>query len=617
MTKRILAMLCALVMVFALCACGQTAEAPAPAPEAPADAPAAEAPAAPAAPAAEENAVTFYYPMFYNTFEPANANDYCYLMMYESLFVMDYGSEVNDFRSFYLNADSVTGQIAESYDWDAENGILTVTIKDGIFFQEGKQVGYSGRQLLASDVAYSYQRLLGLDGVAKAESEIDWVSTLSCLTGVAAQNGPGGGSGEASGEASEEAPAEEPVAEEPGEPVIVADDAARTVTFRFAEGYWNDIALNTFLTNPINIVGPEWDELTAEQKTDVDYICGTGAWVLTEYVQDSHMVFEANPNYYMTDDQGVQLPYLDKVTLQYIADGDQIAAQFIAGNIDWFGDKSNNVLNSTQLELIRASKDESEYTEIVYAGKSPAGVGFKLNQDAPWADQRVRLALQYALNGDAINAYLGIEGEQLFTGLWADSLSGYQWEMDEETLKAWTTYDVEYAKQLLAESGYPDGFSFEVVLDELQDQDLYVLVQTMWKAIGVDVTYSVENVMAQGMIAADKEDPRQYNCYAGGFEEFMLVKMMVANGGLSSGYHYDIPEFDAAMEAYNAAQTVAEQEAAAKILDEIFTTGHWCVTIGGAQSQTQMISSRLGGYNGETLYGDQHLRTMLAHLYIK
>ena len=605
MTKRILALLCALVMLFSLCACGAKEEAPAA--QAPAaEAPAGEAPAA-AAPAAEgANEVTFYYPMFYNTFDPANANDYCYLMMYESLFVMDYGSEVNEFKSMYLNADSITGQIAESYTWDPATGTLVVTIRDGIFFQEGKQVGYSGRQLLASDVAYSYDRLLGLDGVAQAESEIDWASTLNCLTGKEAA-----ASGDTSDEpAAEEAPAADRV-------VIEADDAARTVTFHFAEGHWNDIALNTFLVNPINIVGPEWDELSAEQKTNVDYICGTGAWVLTEYVQDSYMVFEANPNYYMTDENGEQLPYLDKVTLQYIADSDQIAAQFIAGNIDWFGDKSNNVLNSTQLQLIRASKDAGEYVETVYAGKSPAGIGFKLCQDAPWADERVRLALQYALDGDAINAYLGIEGEQQFTGLWADSLSGYQWDMDEETRKAWTTYDVEYAKQLLAEAGYADGFDVEVVLDELQDQDLYVLVQSFWKAIGVNVTYSVENVMAQGMIAADREDPRQYNCYAGGFEEFNLVKMMVANGGLSSGYHYDIPEFDAAMEAYANAQTVAEQEAAAQILDEIFTTGHWCVTIGGAQAQTQMISSRIGGYNGETLYGDQHLRTMLAHLYIK
>lgn len=601
MTKRLLALLCALVMILSLCACGKTDAA------ADVDASSSNAPAAEAAAAEGENAVTFYYPMFYNTFDPANSNDYCYLMMYESLFVMDYGSEVNDFQSFYLNADSVTGQIAESYDWDPETGILTVTIRDGIFFQEGKQVGYSGRQLLASDVAYSYQRLLGLDGVAQAESEIDWASTFACLTGKDTS---------ASGEASDE-PAAEETAAVSAAPVIVADDAARTVTFQFAEGYWNDIALNTFLTNPVNIVGPEWDELTADQQTNVDYICGTGAWVLTEYVVDSYMVFEANPNYYMTDANGEQLPYLDKVTLQYISDGDQIAAQFIAGNIDWFGDKSNNVLNSTQLQLIRESKDASTYVETVYAGSSPAGIGFKLCQDAPWADENVRLALQYALDGNAINAYLGIEGEQLFTGLWADSLSGYQWDMDEETLKSWTTYDVEYAKQLLADAGYADGFTMEVVLDELQDQDLYVLVQSYWKAISVDVTYSVAGVMEQGMIAADSADSRQYNCYAGGFGEFNLVKMMVANGGLSSGYFYDDPEFDAAMDAYNNAQTVAEQEEAAQILDEIFTTGHWCVTLGGAQSQTQMISSRLGGYNGETLYGDQHLRTMLAHLYIQ
>ena len=52
--KKLIALLLALVMVFALCACGQQA-APAPAAEKPAEAPAAEAPAA-EAPAAEEAA---------------------------------------------------------------------------------------------------------------------------------------------------------------------------------------------------------------------------------------------------------------------------------------------------------------------------------------------------------------------------------------------------------------------------------------------------------------------------------------------------------------------------------------------------------------------------------
>ena len=62
--KKLIAMLLALVMVFALCACGQQA-APAPAAEAPAaEAPAAEAPAAEApaaeAPAAEGKVFNIY-----------------------------------------------------------------------------------------------------------------------------------------------------------------------------------------------------------------------------------------------------------------------------------------------------------------------------------------------------------------------------------------------------------------------------------------------------------------------------------------------------------------------------------------------------------------------------
>lgn len=611
MSKRILALICVLAMVLTMCACGKTDTTE------PTTEPTAESPVETEKSGKEGGEATFYYPMFYNTFDPANQSDYCYLMMYESLFVLDYGSEVNDFTSTYLDMNSVTGQIAEGYTWDAATGTLVVTIRDGIFFQDGKMVGYSGRQLTASDVKYSYDRLLGLDGVAKAEAEVDWASTLAGLAGESADEGS---------KKDEGMPAEDETAADTGEAVtpaaddrvvIEADDAKRTVTFHFADGQWNDIALDTFLTTPVNIVGPEWDELSASQQTDVNYICGTGAWVLTGYVKDSYMVFDANPNYYMTDEDGVQLPYLDRVTLQYIADSDQIATQFISGAIDWFGDRTNNVLNASQLALIESSKDASAYTTYVYPGDSPKGIGFKLSQtDEPWSKYEVRLALQYALDGNAINAYLGND-QLVFTGLWSNTLAGYQATMDAGTLASWTTYDPEYAKQLLTDAGYPDGFDMTVVLDELQDQDLYVLAKSYWAAIGINVTFEVMGVMEQSMVVADAADTRQYNVPgAGGFDTWNTVAFSVVNGGFAAGYFYDSPEFDAAVAGYNAAQTIEERNAAAQKMDEIFTAEHWCVMLGSASAQTQMISSRIQGYHGEFLYADQHMRTLMAHMWI-
>ena len=43
---------------------------------------------------------------------------------------------------------------------------------------------------------------------------------------------------------------------------------------------------------------------------------GSGPFVLTEWVRGSHMVMERNPYYWETDDNGVQLPYLDSRALR-------------------------------------------------------------------------------------------------------------------------------------------------------------------------------------------------------------------------------------------------------------------------------------------------------------
>ncbi len=86
------------------------------------------------------------------------------------------------------------------------------------------------------------------------------------------------------------------------------------------------------------------------------------------------------------------------------------------------------------------------------------------------------------------------------------------------------------------------------------------------------------------------------------------------NGGASAGYFYDEPAFGGALVLLRNAQSISLRETAAQRMDRVFTTGHWCVAIGGAKTHIQLMSARIGRYHGETLYGGQHLRTLLTRL---
>ena len=132
--KKAIALLLALVMVFALCACGQQAApaAEAPAAEAPAaEAPAAEAPAA-EAPAAAEGKVLYgnQGPAEFFEYPWWNAGCYTYQKaLFEPLIGMD------------ENGMPTTREgMAESYNLSEDGLTLTVTLRDGLKWHDGEPV---------------------------------------------------------------------------------------------------------------------------------------------------------------------------------------------------------------------------------------------------------------------------------------------------------------------------------------------------------------------------------------------------------------------------------------------------------------------------------------------
>ena len=134
-------------------------------------------------------------------------------------------------------------------------------------------------------------------------------------------------------------------------------------------------------------------------------MAGLGPFVLTEHVSGQRMVFTRNPHYWAFDSKGVQLPYLDRLTLVLVDDQSVEALRLEGGAIDLMANadiQPESYLRFKQL----ASQGRVQLVEggpaldanVLWFNLAPAGVDRK-----PWMRQReFRQALSYAVDRQAI-----------------------------------------------------------------------------------------------------------------------------------------------------------------------------------------------------------------------
>lgn len=95
-----------------------------------------------------------------------------------------------------------------------------------------------------------------------------------------------------------------------------------------------------------------------------------------------------------------------------------------------------------------------------------------------WSDARVWKALSIAIDRDAFVSAIHTGETPTWNVLPADS-PGFIPELEDEY-----AYDPDAAKALLADAGYPDGFSFDVIISADSQRD-WEAIQPYWAAIGV------------------------------------------------------------------------------------------------------------------------------------
>jgi peptide/nickel transport system substrate-binding protein len=221
--------------------------------------------------------------------------------------------------------------------------------------------------------------------------------------------------------------------------------------------------------------GTDWDTSPANE-----HPIGSGPFKFVEWVPESHTLLEANDDYFRGR------PAVDKVIFQYVPDTNVAVTMFQSGEMPYL---VNHYVPSFG-EIAQMMEDPEESKKVVQTD-SIYGRDLYINlREEPLSDPKVREALAYAIDRDAIN-------QTAFLGMWPPMQNAGIPVLGEflnpEALHP--DHDPARAEELLDEAGYPKGddgwrFPLRVTNPTIADTELIaeVLVQQL-RQVGIEATW--------------------------------------------------------------------------------------------------------------------------------
>lgn len=217
------------------------------------------------------------------------------------------------------------------------------------------------------------------------------------------------------------------------------------------------------------------DEETTEQAGDQFGIdpavtIGTGPFIFESWEFNAQMILVANPDCWSG------APACEGIVMMDIPDEATQRMMFENGELDLL-----DLDNATSQADYFLSNEA--YADQITSGQRVGIYYIALNElHEALANVQVRQALQRALDRQAIlDALYGGRGK-VENGIFSTGLIGFNPELPA------IPYDVEAAKALLSEAGYPDGFEMELCYSSDSSQttkDLLEIVSAQWAQIGV------------------------------------------------------------------------------------------------------------------------------------
>ncbi len=225
-------------------------------------------------------------------------------------------------------------------------------------------------------------------------------------------------------------------------------------------------------------------------------------WVIVNDSESNQAIYERNPYYWKVDENGQQLPYMDRVVLDKYQDKSHFTLEALGGNISF------STFSLEEFTTLKENEESGNFDVKLWKRPDLSALGLHFNQTAKdeelreiFRDIRFREAISIAMDREEIS-------EIVYDGL-VEPLQFAVHEgrpfYNEEWTKKWTEQDVDRANQLLDEIGItwnegddyrtlPSGkqFAFPIhILPEEQFERFAELLSVYLKDLGILVEVKV------------------------------------------------------------------------------------------------------------------------------
>jgi peptide/nickel transport system substrate-binding protein len=221
-------------------------------------------------------------------------------------------------------------------------------------------------------------------------------------------------------------------------------------------------------------------------KAFAEHPVGSGPFAFDSWERGSTMKLVANKYYWDKGEDGKPLPYLDGITFQVVPDDATRILQLQSGAL-----QGAEFIPYARVDELKSADGinmqlfPSTRVEYVSMNVRPQING----QDNPLANEKVREALNYATNKDAIIQIVTHGVGTPMTSYMSKATPLHVGDTPE-----WP-YDLDKAKQALKDAGMPNGFTTSlIVLAGNQDEiGIATALQQMWAQIGVTLNLQQED----------------------------------------------------------------------------------------------------------------------------
>ncbi|MGD9864562.1 MAG: ABC transporter substrate-binding protein [Pseudodonghicola sp.] len=231
-----------------------------------------------------------------------------------------------------------------------------------------------------------------------------------------------------------------------------------------------------FLSGPVSMYPNEYYAEAGPSDMGLKPV-GTGPYKVVEVVPGQHFVLEKNETYH---DSPKGQPAIGKIDIRTIPDVNTQMAELFSGSLDMIwqvpADQAGKLAQMGQFTVANESTMRVGYLTMDAAGRSSM-------EPNPYTDVRVRQAVNYAIDRQAIVAALLKGKSQVVNTACFPSQFGCV-----QDVTAYE-YNPEKARALLAEAGYPDGFTTEFYA--YRDREYAEAIASYLNAVGIKTDFKM------------------------------------------------------------------------------------------------------------------------------